>query len=262
MGQNANEHCMLGMVLIVALPTQFSAGRLVGYYLTQATPTPFIALLSLISTNFAGYTKKTTVAAMYLIAYCAGNIIGPQLFRPQDAPQYRPAEITIICCWVVCLLDMLFILYYYRNQNKKKAAFRAQVHYSKLENQEWLDLVRFYRWHMSLRNLLTYTRLIGRTLNLYTHCRLRCRERWKGILWLTIIARWIRAKRFAVSCHPALTFTWVGSVYLKLVQPNKRVVSGNHAINFIVEQCDPDCTIYSWSSFHIRTWNEISHWIF
>jgi ACS family allantoate permease-like MFS transporter len=67
---------ILGMVLIVALPLDNNKGRLAGYYLTQASPTPFVALLSLISSNVAGYTKKTTVAAMYLIGYCVGNIIG------------------------------------------------------------------------------------------------------------------------------------------------------------------------------------------
>ena len=67
---------MLGMILIVALPLSNSKGRLAGYYLTQSSPTGFVALLSLISTNVAGYTKKTTVAALYLICYCAGNIIG------------------------------------------------------------------------------------------------------------------------------------------------------------------------------------------
>ena len=67
---------ILGMVLIVALPLSNNSGRLAGYYLTQASPTIFVALLSLIATNVAGYTKKTTVAAIYLIAYCVGNIIG------------------------------------------------------------------------------------------------------------------------------------------------------------------------------------------
>lgn len=66
---------LLGVILIVALPLH-SGGRLAGYYMTQASPTPFVALLSLISSNIAGYTKKTTIAAMYLIAYCVGNIIG------------------------------------------------------------------------------------------------------------------------------------------------------------------------------------------
>lgn len=67
---------LIGMILIVALPLSQNSGRLAGYYLTQASPTPFVAILSLISSNIAGYTKKTTVAAMYLIGYCAGNIIG------------------------------------------------------------------------------------------------------------------------------------------------------------------------------------------
>jgi len=131
---------IMGMLLIVCLPLSNNSGRLAGYYLTQASPTPFVALLSLISSNVAGYTKKTTVAALYLIAYCAGNIIGPQTFRPKDAPNYRPAEITIICCWAACLVDLVFIWWYCRRQNKKKEAIRAHHHYRKLEAQEFLDL--------------------------------------------------------------------------------------------------------------------------
>ena len=72
---------IVGMLLIVALPLSNNGGRLAGYYMTQASPTPFVALLSLISTNVAGYTKKTTVAALYLIAYCAGNIIGTSITK-------------------------------------------------------------------------------------------------------------------------------------------------------------------------------------
>lgn len=67
---------LVGIILIVALPEGNNVGRLIGYYLTQASPTSFVALLSMISSNVAGYTKKTTVAALYLIGYCAGNIIG------------------------------------------------------------------------------------------------------------------------------------------------------------------------------------------
>ncbi|GAB7355398.1 hypothetical protein MBLNU459_g5917t1 [Dothideomycetes sp. NU459] len=131
---------ILGMLLIVCLPLSNSGGRLAGYYLTQASPTPFVAFLSLIASNVAGYTKKTTVAALYLIGYCVGNIIGPQTFRPKDAPRYVPAEITIICCWGVCIVDMFFIYWYSRRQNRIKAAVRASPEYVKLENQEWLDL--------------------------------------------------------------------------------------------------------------------------
>jgi len=131
---------ILGMLLIVCLPLSASHGRLGGYYLTQASPTPFVAFLSLISTNIAGYTKKTTIAALYLIGYCVGNIIGPQTFRPKDAPRYVPAEITIIVCWAVCLCDMFFIYFWYRRQNRLKEQVRNAPGYTKLENQEWLDL--------------------------------------------------------------------------------------------------------------------------
>lgn len=67
---------LIGMILIVALPESMNVGRLIGYYMTQASPTAFVALLAMISSNVAGYTKKTTVAALYLIGYCTGNIIG------------------------------------------------------------------------------------------------------------------------------------------------------------------------------------------
>ncbi|PNS20595.1 hypothetical protein CAC42_322 [Sphaceloma murrayae] len=131
---------MLGMLLIICLPLSNRYGMLIGYYLTQASPCPFVALLSLISTNVAGYTKKTTVAALYLIAYCAGNIIGPQTFRPKDAPRFVPAEITIVVCWGLCLVDLAFIWWWSRRQNGKKAAERAREGYVKRENVEWLDL--------------------------------------------------------------------------------------------------------------------------
>jgi MFS transporter, ACS family, allantoate permease len=131
---------LIGIILIVALPLSNNGGRLAGYYLTQASPTPFVAILSLIATNVAGYTKKTTIAALYLIGYCVGNIIGPQTFRPQDAPRYVSAEITIIVCWGVCLLDLVFMYLWYRRQNALKAKTRAEPGYVKLENQEFLDL--------------------------------------------------------------------------------------------------------------------------
>ncbi|THX51312.1 putative MFS allantoate transporter, partial [Aureobasidium pullulans] len=130
----------LGMLLIVCLPLNNNIGRLFGYYLTQASPTPFVALLSLISTNVAGWTKKTTVAALYLIAYCVGNIIGPQTFRPADAPRYIPACIVIIVCYLLCIVDIVFIYWYCKRQNSKRANIRTSPDYVKAENQEWLDL--------------------------------------------------------------------------------------------------------------------------
>jgi ACS family allantoate permease-like MFS transporter len=128
---------MIGLLLIVALPTKghgYSIARLIGYYMTQANPATGATVLSLISSNVAGSTKKTTVAAFYLIGYCAGNIIGPQTFRPKDAPRYVPAEITMMICYALCVVDLIFISWWYRRENRKKAAIRASVNYVSQEN--------------------------------------------------------------------------------------------------------------------------------
>ncbi|KAI1140389.1 major facilitator superfamily transporter allantoate [Hypoxylon sp. FL0543] len=131
---------VLGLFLILLLPDSNSGGRLAGYYLYQCVSTGFVALLSLISTNVAGWTKKTTSAAMYLIAYCVGNIIGPQVFQSTDAPRYRNANITVLVCMAVSFAILIFINFWCRRQNKAKAAIRASPGYIKVDGQEFLDL--------------------------------------------------------------------------------------------------------------------------
>jgi ACS family allantoate permease-like MFS transporter len=57
------------MVVMVGLPESHNAGRLVGYCISQASPASVTTLVSFFTTNVAGYTKKTTVAAISFIAY-------------------------------------------------------------------------------------------------------------------------------------------------------------------------------------------------
>ncbi|KAI1389769.1 MFS general substrate transporter [Hypoxylon trugodes] len=131
---------VLGLFLILLLPISNSGGRLAGYYLYQFSSTGFVALLGLISTNVAGWTKKTTAAAMYLLAYCVGNIIGPQAFQSTDAPQYRNANIVVLVCMFVSFAILIFINFWCRHQNKAKATIRASPGYAKVDGQEFLDL--------------------------------------------------------------------------------------------------------------------------
>ncbi|KAI1495009.1 major facilitator superfamily transporter allantoate [Biscogniauxia mediterranea] len=129
-----------GLLLVLLLPEENKAGRLVGYYLYQSLSTGFVVLLGLISTNVAGWTKKTTSAAMYLIAYCVGNIIGPQVFRPQDAPQYTNAITVVLVCTCAAWVVLMFVYYWCRRQNKIKAAVRESPGYEKIDGQEFMDL--------------------------------------------------------------------------------------------------------------------------
>ncbi|KAI0479661.1 major facilitator superfamily transporter allantoate [Xylaria cf. heliscus] len=131
---------ILGLFLIRFLPSENRGGRLAGYYLYGSSSTGFVCILSLISSNIAGWTKKTTAAAMYLVAYCVGNIIGPQVFRPSDAPSYHTAVTVVVVAFIVAYLIMIFTYFWCRRQNIAKASIRTAPGYSKIEGQEFMDL--------------------------------------------------------------------------------------------------------------------------
>jgi MFS family permease len=79
---------LVGMVLVYALPATNKGGRLGGYCLCTVFAANIPLALSLISSNVGGFTKKATVNAVLFIAYCAGNIAGPQFYKTEEAPKY------------------------------------------------------------------------------------------------------------------------------------------------------------------------------
>ncbi|KGQ98239.1 D-galactonate transporter [Candida albicans GC75] len=115
------------------------SGRLVGLYLPMLDPLGFICCLSCVSSNFAGHTKKITTNAMYLIAYCTGNLIGPQTFVSSQAPQYIGAKVGMIAGSSVALLSLICLYFSYVWENKKRDS-RTMVDMSHIENYEFADL--------------------------------------------------------------------------------------------------------------------------
>ena len=79
---------LVGVILMNTLPDSNRWGRWVGIFLLGPFATSIPISLSLITSNVGGFTKKATVSAMLFLAYCTGNIIGPQLFFADEAPQY------------------------------------------------------------------------------------------------------------------------------------------------------------------------------
>lgn len=57
--------------------------------------------------NTSGHSKKVTMNAIYFIAYCTGNIIGPQVFRANDAPDYPHGYAGLLACLVVAMAAIL-----------------------------------------------------------------------------------------------------------------------------------------------------------
>lgn len=79
---------LLGMLLVWQLDESHRTGRVVGLSLAAAFGANVPLALSLISSNVAGFTKRSVTGSLMFVAYCLGNIVGPQFFFEYEAPDY------------------------------------------------------------------------------------------------------------------------------------------------------------------------------
>ncbi|KAI1442504.1 putative allantoate permease [Annulohypoxylon stygium] len=95
---------------------------LFGYFLLSTGPSALPLLLSLIQSNYRGVTKKMTMTALLFIAYCTGNIVGPQLFKSTEEPTYDTAFRAIMICYalVVCLATALRFYLQFVNTRRQR----------------------------------------------------------------------------------------------------------------------------------------------
>lgn len=137
MGIFATSITLMAECLLAFAPQK--GARLAGLYLYAIGPVGFICVLSCIASNVAGHTKKVTTNAMYLIAYCVGNLIGPQTFISTQAPEYSGAKVAIVVTGAVSLGTLVAIYISYFFENKKRESMPL-VDMSHIENFEFADL--------------------------------------------------------------------------------------------------------------------------
>lgn len=113
---------VVGSALIYARPATSSGVQLFGYFLLATGPGGIPLLMSLVGANYKGVTKKMTMTAMMFIAYCAGNIAGPQFFRAAEAPHYNTAFRAIMVCYSLVVLLAATLRFYlqYKNHQREK----------------------------------------------------------------------------------------------------------------------------------------------
>ncbi|KAH6637838.1 allantoate permease [Boeremia exigua] len=115
---------ILGTCLIWKLPRTNIGGNLAGYYMIGSYVGSLVIALQFPASNVGGYTKRTTGTAFVFLAYCAGNIIGPQAFLAKEAPKYETGVKTILACSVtqVALAFGLRALLVWRNARRDREA--------------------------------------------------------------------------------------------------------------------------------------------
>jgi hypothetical protein len=79
---------MMGMILIWKLDADNKGGRLTGLTFGGVFAVNIPLSLSLVSSNVAGFTKRSVISALIFVAYCVGNIVGPQFYLAEEEPDY------------------------------------------------------------------------------------------------------------------------------------------------------------------------------
>ncbi|KAL4938921.1 hypothetical protein BDV06DRAFT_231455 [Aspergillus oleicola] len=95
---------MICAVLMWKLPQENKHGLLAAYYVFYTYWAPYVLSTSLPMANTSGHSKKLTTNAIFFLAYCVGNIIGPQAFRDTDAPSYSKGYEGLLACLVVAIV--------------------------------------------------------------------------------------------------------------------------------------------------------------
>ena len=67
--------------------------------------------LSLMSSNVAGYIKKTTINAVVFILANAGSVAGPYAYKSNEATKgYPTGQITVLVMMCGCEFLLLFLM--------------------------------------------------------------------------------------------------------------------------------------------------------
>ncbi|CAG7954690.1 unnamed protein product [Penicillium olsonii] len=111
---------MVGMLLIWKLDDDNRAGKMTGLCLGGVFAANIPLSLSLISSNVAGFTKKSTVSAVMFAAYCVGNIVGPQFFIPSEEPSYQTGIKASMSGLAFGIFFLICLLVFYLYENRRR----------------------------------------------------------------------------------------------------------------------------------------------
>lgn len=125
-----NNRCL--MVVVFMLPNITGAfglqfldsnhriGRLIMYYLTGPYNAAFVLLLSILTANTAGHTKKVLTSAGLFVGVCVGNIAGPFFYITDQAPRYRLGIWSMIVCHLLEVVLILVLRFLLSRENKRR----------------------------------------------------------------------------------------------------------------------------------------------
>lgn len=112
---------------IIYASTPSRGVKLFGYYLLSTGPSALPLSMSLVGVNYKGSTKKMTMTALLFLAYCAGNIAGPQFFIEKEGPHYQTAFRAILICYSLVIAIAIGLRLYLTLENRKRDRTEGSV---------------------------------------------------------------------------------------------------------------------------------------
>ncbi|KAJ6530075.1 major facilitator superfamily domain-containing protein [Mycena vulgaris] len=113
---------ILAVFLVNLLPWSNKIGLLFSVWVTGIGAPSFVLVLSWLSSVTAGHTKRITVNAILLGAYCVGNSVGPFMWKAKYKPRNHVPWIVIACCYASLIVLLLALRYYLAAENKRRDA--------------------------------------------------------------------------------------------------------------------------------------------
>ncbi|CAA7262330.1 unnamed protein product [Cyclocybe aegerita] len=111
---------ILALCLINFLPWRYKIGLLFAQWVTGIGTTAFVLSLSWISSVTDGHTKRVTVNAITLSAYCIGNAAGPFMWKAKYQPRDHVPWIVIRICNTSCMALLLMVRFLLSTENGRR----------------------------------------------------------------------------------------------------------------------------------------------
>ncbi|WOO82425.1 putative transporter [Vanrija pseudolonga] len=140
---------LAGAAALFTLPhtTDHKSKLLAVYFILQVYQCITPIVYSWCFANTAGHTKKTTMTGMLYVGLCVGNIVGPQLYKANQAPEYKEGlEANLVCLCALSALIVAQALYLKylnrRNVNRRRAKGKTGqvLDYSLEASSRWAGL--------------------------------------------------------------------------------------------------------------------------
>ncbi|EWY83291.1 hypothetical protein FOYG_13129 [Fusarium oxysporum NRRL 32931] len=121
-----NVIVLIGAVLVDNLPQSNHKGRLASFYIIYVNTVPFGLGMSMLSSNIAGFAKKSTASVMMFLGYCLGQFTGPQFFITHEAPKFQTAFKGFYSSVSAMIGLEIILLIYIKYQNHRRGRREVQ----------------------------------------------------------------------------------------------------------------------------------------